>query len=186
MRKNHRRNNSHPPEDPAAVRLGPLRQGLCARSAVLPGESQSEFDRLCDGLEAEWQPRTHTEQFLLEQMAVSQWKMARLERDEMALIAHNTVADRIPLLDRLSKIHARLERWYFRAYRELERLIRLRRKDDAGAPEEKKSAEPEKPLPTALIWEDYPEKGKKTVVAAPPGFTRKDFPGYEFTNNIPE
>ena len=60
------------PEGKAAVRLNSLRHGLRARSVILPGEKREEFQQLCDDLEAEWQPQTRTEQFYIEQMAVSQ------------------------------------------------------------------------------------------------------------------
>src|SRR3954470_13887939 len=58
------------PEGKAAVRLNALRHGMRARTVVLPGEDRQEFERLCDILEGEWQPRTATELFYLEQMAV--------------------------------------------------------------------------------------------------------------------
>jgi hypothetical protein len=182
MRK-HRNNASG---NRAVVRLQPLRQGLCARAVVLPGESQSDFDGLCDRLEAEWRPQTPTEQFLLEQMAVSQWKLARLERDEMALLGQIGAAERIELLERLSKIRARLERGYFKACRELERLVRLRRKEDTRQAEKTGPAEPEGGRPIALEWID-PETGERTLVAVPPGMTRRDFPGYDdYDPSIPE
>jgi hypothetical protein len=62
------------PEGKAAVRLNALRHGLCARTAVLPTENAEEFHQLCADLETEWQAQGRTEQYLLEQMAVSQWK----------------------------------------------------------------------------------------------------------------
>ena len=89
-----------PPRGGAVVRLQPLRQGLRARSVVVPGESQDDFNRLCDELEAEWRPQSRAEQFLLEQIAVSQWKLARLERDEAGLCGPGIDArERIALWD---------------------------------------------------------------------------------------
>src|SRR5216684_4990795 len=70
------------PEGKAVVSLNSLRHGLRARTVVLPGENRQEFHRLCDDLETEWQPHTRTEQFYLEQMAVSQWKLTRMEVGE--------------------------------------------------------------------------------------------------------
>src|SRR6266536_2282508 len=49
------------------------------RRVVLPGESREEFQQLCDDLEVEWHPKTRTEEFSLEQMAVSQRKLRRTE-----------------------------------------------------------------------------------------------------------
>src|SRR5438132_5549018 len=67
------------PEGKAAVRLNALRHGLRAHTVVLPGEKSEAFHQLCDDLEAEWQPQTRTEQLYVEQMAVSQWKLRRIE-----------------------------------------------------------------------------------------------------------
>ena len=46
---------------------------------MLPGENREEFNQLCGDLEVEWDPQSRTEQFYLEQMAVSQWKLTRME-----------------------------------------------------------------------------------------------------------
>lgn len=111
------------PEGKAAVSLNSLRHGLRARTVVLPGESRQEFHRLCDDLEAEWQPHTRTEQFHLEQMAVSQWKLTRMEVGEADIFREPARAQtQVPLLDRLWQCQCRLERAYARGQRELERL----------------------------------------------------------------
>jgi hypothetical protein len=107
----------------AAVSMNSLRHGLRARSVVLPGESQEEFQQLCDNLEAEWHPRTSSELFYVEQMAVSHWKLGRTEVGESHVFQEVTDAkSQIPLLDRLWQAQCRLERSYARAQRELERL----------------------------------------------------------------
>jgi len=111
------------PEGKAAVKLNALRHGMRARTVVLPGEDRQEFIRLCDTLEAEWQPRTSTELFYLEQMAVSQWKLTRMEVGE-AGIYHEVAGAKtqIPLLDRIWKAQHSMERSFARAQRELERI----------------------------------------------------------------
>jgi hypothetical protein len=111
------------PEGKAAVSMNALRHGLRARTVVLPGENREEFNQLCDDLEVEWHPRSRTEQFYVEQMAVSQWKLTRMEVGEVAIfedVAASTT--KLPLLDRLWQAECRLERSYARAQRELERL----------------------------------------------------------------
>ena len=116
------------PEGKAVVALNSLRHGLRARIIVLPGEDRQEFHQLCDDLEAEWQPRSRTEQFYLEQMAVSQWKLTRLEVGEIDIFRRDGgAANQIPLLDRLWQAQCRMERSYARAQRELERLQASRR-----------------------------------------------------------
>jgi len=74
------------PEGKAAVRFNSLRHGLRARTVVLPGENRETFDGLCEDLETEWQPQTRTEFMYLEQMAVAQWKLRRMEVGEADLI----------------------------------------------------------------------------------------------------
>jgi hypothetical protein len=115
------------PEGKAAVKLNALRHGLRARTVVLPGESSDDFHQLCDDLETEWQPQSTTEQFYVEQMAISQWKLTRIELAEKSIVTQELAAKtQIPLLDRLWQCQHRLERSYARAQRELERLQKSR------------------------------------------------------------
>ena len=116
------------PEAKAAVRMNSLRNGLRARTVVLPGENPEEFHQLCNELEAEWQPQSRTEQFYVEQMAISQWKLARVEVAEKSIVKQELKASsQIPLIDRLWQCQHRLERSFARAQRELERLQNSRR-----------------------------------------------------------
>ncbi len=121
-------------EGKAVASLNNLRHGLRARTVVLPGEKSEEFHQLCNDLESEWQPQSRTEQFYVEQMAVSQWKLSRVELAEKSILAQEDSAKvQIPLVERLWKHQCRLERSYSRAQRELERLQDSRR---AQQPEE--------------------------------------------------
>jgi hypothetical protein len=115
------------PEGKSAVSMNALRHGLRARSVVLPGEDRNEFNQLCDDLEVEWHPQSRTEQFYVEQMAVSQWKLVRMEVGEAAIFGDVEGAKtQLPLLDRFWQAECRLERSYSRAQRELERLQKSR------------------------------------------------------------
>jgi len=115
------------PEGKAAVRLNALRHGLCARTAVLPTENAEEFHQLCADLETEWQPQGRTEQYLLEQMAVSQWKAARAGRMELSLYETGNLNEaRARLLEHVLKQQTRWERAYFRALRDLQLLQKSR------------------------------------------------------------
>src|SRR5438045_9270655 len=123
------------PEGKAAVRLNALRHGLRAHTVVLPGENPEQFNQLCEDLEAEWQPQTRTEQLYVEQMAVSQWKLRRMEIGEISLLVQKFGAkNQIPLLDRLWQAEARLERSFTRAHRGLERLEKSRREQPREQP----------------------------------------------------
>jgi hypothetical protein len=128
----------------AAVRplraLRPIREGFRAKHVVLPSESKSEFSELCDDLEEEWQPQTRTEQFMVEQMAVSQWKLTRLEIGEVSLYAQELDGRaQLPLISKISALQARLERSYFQAMRQLEHLQAGRR---VRAAQQEKAAQP--------------------------------------------
>src|SRR6266851_3789863 len=111
------------PEGKAAVSMNSLRHGLRARTVVLPGENREEFNQLCNDLEVEWHPQSRTEQFYVEQMAVSQWKLTRMEVGEAAIFQDvEGSTSKLAHLDRLWQSEARMERSYSRAQRELERL----------------------------------------------------------------
>jgi hypothetical protein len=116
-------------EGKAAVRMNALKHGLRARTVVLPSENPEEFHQLCEDLEAEWQPQSRTEQFYLEQMVVSQWKLNRMERGEVNVFTSDFGAQaQLPMLDTLWQAQCRLERSYARAQHDLERLQKSRRK----------------------------------------------------------
>ena len=141
------------PERRHVVVLKPLRLGLRARTVVLPAENRQEFHQLCDDLEAEWQPRSRTEQFYLEQMAVNQWKLTRLEVGEINVFKND--GDNIRLLDRLWQAQCRMERSYARAQRELERLQATRRRQihqpgEVGQAVSPAQSAPAEPIPNQV------------------------------------
>ena len=114
------------PEGKSAVSMNALRHGLRARTVVLPGEDPTEFHQLCDDLQAEWTPQSRTEQFYVEQMAVSQWKLTRMEVVEVNIFKDTDAKSQLSRLDQLWQAECRLERSYARAQRELQRLQKSR------------------------------------------------------------
>jgi hypothetical protein len=121
----------------AAVRLNALKHGFRARQIVLPGESQEDFDQLCQDLESEWQPQTPTERMCLEDMATNRWKLIRAEKVEVML--QDLPADD-PLSNQLDSVllfQGRFERAFQRALRELQRLQKDRRLREKEAAAEK-------------------------------------------------
>ena len=135
-------------EGKAATKLNALRHGLRARTVVLPAEKSEDFHQLCNELEAEWQPQSRTEQFYVEQMAVSQWKLTRVEVAEKSILNQEFSAKiQIPLVDKLWQCQHRLERSYARAQRELERLQSSRRRPN-DQPE--KAAPSPQPAPRVM------------------------------------
>jgi len=146
------------PQGKAAVSMNSLRHGLRARTVVLPGESRAEFDQLCNDLELEWQPQSRTEQFYLEQMAISQWKLTRMELSEVGIYQQAVNGKvQLPLLDQLWQAQCRLERSYSRAQRELERL-RTHRPEQAHQPEKAEPAlQPAARVPSTAASPNAPD-----------------------------
>jgi len=131
------------PEGRAAVGLNALRHGLTAQTAVLPNESPEEFQELLDAFLAEYQPIGPTETLLVEQMAMAAWRlrrmraletglfslrMSQLPRDQNAVasdpssraFAYDASGSRA--IESLSRYETRIERSFYRALHELERL----------------------------------------------------------------
>src|SRR5216683_1615623 len=72
------------PEGRAAVSLNGVKHGLTAATLVLPGESESDFQSLLDSFESEHRPATPTEEALVRQMTMAQWRLRRLYQVEAA------------------------------------------------------------------------------------------------------
>jgi len=141
------------PEGRAAVKLNGVKHGLTAATLVLPGEQQSDFESLLDSFEAEHSPATPTEAMLVRQMAMASWRLRRLYHVEAAVftvrltdleedmaddyvgkledverLAYVAIDDarRRSVFDNLSRCEARLERSFYKALHELQRLRALR------------------------------------------------------------
>jgi len=116
------------PEGKAAVRLNALTYGLRARSLLIPGENPADYQQLWADLETDWQPHGRTERLCLEQMATSQWLLARMATAECRIYQQEIAAEKqLALLDRVSMQRARLERSFASAMRALERLQQKRK-----------------------------------------------------------
>jgi hypothetical protein len=134
---------SRTPEGRAAVGFNALRHGLTAQTTVLPNENPEEFQELLDAFFAEYQPAGPTETLLVEQMAMATWRlrrmraletglfnirMSQLSRDEDAAaldprsraFAYDASGSRS--IETLSRYETRIERSFYRALHELERL----------------------------------------------------------------
>src|SRR5580698_10373072 len=66
-------------EGKAASSMNALRHGLRARTVVLPDENREEFDQIHAGLQNQYQPQNPSEQYLVDQAAIAQWKLVRAE-----------------------------------------------------------------------------------------------------------
>src|SRR5260370_12031491 len=104
-------------------------------------------------------------------MAVSQWKLARVEVAEKSLLQQEFSAKiQIPMVDKLWQCQHRLERSYARAQRELERLQNSRRHP---VPQPVKPApaphpEPEPPPASPSPPPPHPTRNPPYVISPPP------------------
>src|SRR5579871_6217347 len=129
------------PEGRAAVSQNALRHGLASQTTVLPNENPEEFRELRDALFDEYDPSGPTETLLVEQMAMAAWRlrrlravetglfalrMAQLPRDENDLdprsraYAYDASGSRA--IDSLTRYETRIERSFYRALHELQKL----------------------------------------------------------------
>jgi len=101
------------PEGRAAVRLNGVKHGLQAETLILPGENQSDFRDLLQSLEAEHQPATPDADANVRELAISTWRLNRLDHSEAGLTTPRHMAY-------FSRIEARLEGSFYRALRALQ------------------------------------------------------------------
>ena len=143
--------------------MNSLRHGLRASKIILPGEHQEDFDRIHDGLQNLYQPQDQAEQYLVDQAAIAQWKLVRVEALEADCFAAGLPPEgRVPVFDRLTQIQGRLERAYFKAYKELERIKAARQKQPQQPQPEDHSADHLAPkFQVAYI---NPETGERDVI----------------------
>ena len=162
------------PQGKAAVRLNALRHGLRARTVVLPDEKPDDFHQLCADLEAEFQPQTRAEQILVEEMAVSHWKLVRLEIGEKSIFTQKIAAkEQIGLIVQLSMYEARLKRSFTKAMRDLEHLQKNRRPEPLAEPTAQ-HLEPVPVSPPRIVPQVSYVMAPEPVAPAPASFPNLD------------
>jgi hypothetical protein len=124
------------PEGKDKVRFNSLVHGLRAESAVIPGEDQDKFDQHLAQLSAAWMPQDVMEKSLVEQIAVTQWKLARIDRSEAKMYAEGAMApaELFMAMHRVYLTQVRLERSISSTIADLERYRkeRVERQKDLG------------------------------------------------------
>jgi len=143
--------NSTGPQTPAgkaAVRLNALKHGLTAQDAVLPFEDKNQFDEIAKSYEEHYKPLGPVEILLVQQIVMAAWRLCRVRAMETAafelrLAEHASgldhecrglsglhrlasvflrdVRDANPLTV-LARYETRVERSFYRALHELQRL----------------------------------------------------------------
>ena len=142
------------PEGKAAVRLNALTYGLRARSLLITGEDPEEYKQLWNDLVADWQPQNRTERLCLEQMAVSQWLLARVACGQNNIYQDDMPGERqAALLKSASAECTRLERSFAFALRELKQLQKERRARPQQPVTAKQTAQAPMPHPAYVTSE---------------------------------
>ena len=187
------------PEGRAAVRLNGVKHGLYAETLVLPGESEADFTSLLESYEAEHQPATPTEEAIVQQLAMAMWRLRRLYHAEAAFLARErksraevhsetkfddhtltgmAIKSNQDTVSTFRRQEASLERTFYRALRELERL-RARRPahlalvsypapENTQVPEINDIQTPDLPLPDPTPTPDPALSPENTIHVVPP------------------
>jgi len=157
----------------AASRDNAYKHGMRARNPVAPGEDQAAFDARLAQLRAEFVPGTPSEEILVQQVADASWRRERLMGIEATLLGEPEIDT--AELERISRWQVRMENCFFKAYKELQRLIQLRKEERAkeaqdSAPKSTPKSAPSEPLHTGeqcVYWWD-PVTNKRQQIAGPP------------------
>ena len=156
------------PEGKATASMNNLRHGLRARTIILPGEKQEDFDEIHAGIQDQYQPQNPAEQYLVDQAAIAQWKLARAEAYEARSFAKDSSIEACDAtFSHMTLVTGRLERAFFKAYKELER-IKAARESQPEQPETSEESQKSDPHPAINFYWINPETGEKTLAAQTP------------------
>jgi len=136
------------PEAKERVRFNALVHGLRAESIVIPGEDQAKFDQHLARLSAAWLPQDDMEKSLVEDIAVTQWKLASIDRND-STIKHQAVpsGEYALALHRIYHTQTRLQRAISSTIADLQRY----RKERTERLKDAKDKTPEK-IKMGLLW----------------------------------
>jgi hypothetical protein len=143
-------------EGKAAVRLNALIYGLRARTLIIPGENKEEYQQHYGTLVTELQPIDELERMQVQQMAIAHWLLARIAYGENQVYQEDVPVERqLSLLRQVGTERTRLERSFYTALHELQRL---QEKREAKAEKQQQAAKT-KPIakPPARQPEPPPE-----------------------------
>jgi hypothetical protein len=117
------------PEGKAISSRNATKHGLCAK--ILTGSDLEQLNDLRASLHAEWEPATTTEELLLEQMAVSQWRLDRALELELKALEVNALDGNFDpaALPLALRYRTSAERSFYKSLAELQRLRTTKRQD---------------------------------------------------------
>jgi len=173
-------------EGKAVSRFNATRHGFTAKHNTLPFENNAEFHAVRDEFLGEHQPATPTELVQVEQMVTAFWRLRRIRATETAYLDREMQRNRADAEHRygdpgsfdvlaytyyrndsdpgtlalLSRYEARLERSFYKALREIQRLKALR---PQAQPEPQQPAKERVPAPAQC-----PESGLASIVQIAP------------------
>jgi hypothetical protein len=148
------------PEGKDRVRFNSLVHGLRAESAVIPGEDQTKFDQHLERLSAAWMPQDDFEKSLVEQIAVDQWKLARLDRSEAKVHDPSVPFDAFALaIHRVYLTQTRLERSVSATIADLDRYRKIRIEREV-----ERTADSKVEITMGLTWSTSDGRSSYTVL----------------------
>jgi hypothetical protein len=198
------------PEGRAAVRLNGVTHGLTAETIVLKGESAADFTNLLGSLEAEHAPASPTEEALVVQLAMATWRLRRLYHQEAGFYTcqlqslvgmqkdlnlddagrmGHAAAWSESTLNMFNRQEARLERSFYRALHELQRLHNP--SVSAGAkPSDMPAAQPPSDAPAAesnlaSVLQTTPEPHPPHSPSVSAGAEPPDMPSSQLPSEVP-
>ena len=115
-----------------------VKHNLCSKS--LTGADLEEFKGIRAKLAEEWEPSSETEHLLLDQMALSQWRMDRALSLELNAFDDDHIDQQ--LLALALRYRTTAERSFYKAFAELQRL-RTTMREDATRQEKQEAKEQE-------------------------------------------
>ena len=143
------------------TRFNALVHGLRAESAIIPGEDPAKFDQHLERLTNAWMPQDDMEKSLVEQIAINQWKLARIDRAEARIYDPNVKPTDLALaMHRVYLTQVRLERSISSTIADLERY----RKQRLARQQDNKPKHNEE-FKIGLVW--YNEEGKGHYAVLP-------------------
>ena len=178
--RNRNRSNNAPANNQQAAPAASDKLGLSAAFRVLAHENQAEFDELLDQRLDEHKPKGPHQVFLVSQMAIAEWQLARYQRFEARLIDHIAGAPALPndpdsaivaklfdlnpksALQSIQRSIDRAEKAYHRAMRELKADFVLMAQADRLERQQRLAVQPtQRPAPLSDLGEQWDEMNRK-------------------------
>jgi hypothetical protein len=122
-----RSTGSTPAAGKAVTRFNALKSGIDAKSLIIPGEDPAELEALATNYHFQFLPGSPVEQFLVDSLTHTDWKLRRLRKREAELLtpaAGDSIDEK--QLDRLDRQIHTAQRAWFRALKELQNQIPAR------------------------------------------------------------